>query len=233
MAVSVVASSNNGAASGTAVSVAAPTGTTTGDLAVCVVHANSQTNTIADNNGATAFTEPVNDYKPNDAGGHVVSIFYRVIQASDPTTYNFTLDSSQRWAAVAATFRGFDTGTNFEITPSTTYFNNENNFDDSNVDAPTVTTSVSGSIHVAGAVMDTGATITISLPASYTDLSSRNTNQTIALCYRIITPAGATGAKSFTLDGDTGARMGFSFVVKNAASTSVKDIIGGFIPFAR
>lgn len=233
MAVSVVASSNNGAASGTALSVSAPTGTTTGDLVVCCVHVNSQTNTIADNNGSTPFTENVNDYKPNDAGGHTFSIFSRVIQASDPTTYNFTAGSSQRWSVVAATFRGFDTGTNFEITPSTTYFNNENNFDDSTVDAPTVTTSVSGSIHVAGANMDTGATITITLPTDYTDLSSRSTNQTTALCYRVITPAGTTGAKSFTLSGDTGARMGFSFVVKNTASTSVKDIIGGFIPFAR
>jgi len=36
-----------------------------------------------------------------------------------------------------------------------------------------------------------------------------------------------------TIAGDTGPRMGFSFAIKNAASTSVKDIIGGFIPFAR
>jgi len=57
MLTAVRASSSNSATSGTAISVSAPTGTTTGDLVVCIVHANGQT-TLVDNNSTIA--TPVN-----------------------------------------------------------------------------------------------------------------------------------------------------------------------------
>lgn len=233
MAVSLRASSSNSNSTGTAISVSAPTGTTTDDLVVCLVHGNGQT-TLVDNNGSTSFTEPVNDYKPNTSSGHTVSVFYRRIVGGDPSTYNFTLGASGRWAIVALTFQGVHAD-NFDVAPSTS---NAANTDDGgaagSIDAPSITTLTNNAIHVVAGFWDTSATGTISNPAGYTNASSIATNQPIASSYKVIASASATGSQTVS-NTEFASRIALSFAIKDAgtATTSVKDIIGGFIPFAR
>jgi len=127
MATSLRASSQNGSTTGTAMSIAAPTGTVAGDLVIIIVHGNGNT-TIVDNNGATPFTEDLTDYSPLTSD--TVSIFSRRIVGGDPTTYNFTLGASSRWSIIASTWQNpnattmnfYTTGTTFSGAAQTCYF---------------------------------------------------------------------------------------------------------------
>lgn len=234
MAISIVASSQNSATSGTAGSVAAPTGTTTGDLVVVTAHWNGQT-TIADNNGATPFTEPVNDYKPNTSSGHVVSVFYRLIQASDPTTFNFTGGASGRWSLIAVTFRGQHADL-FDVAPSTTNaLNDEDGSPGNNAICPSITTLTNNAVHCAVAFIDAAIDDFDVWPSGYTVHQSVDNNQGQTFTTKVIAVAGATGAQSFEHNGSGTAYIGLSFSIKEAASaTAIQDVIGmGVVPFAR
>jgi hypothetical protein len=201
----------NSSGSGTAISVAT-SGIAVGDLVICVVHVNNDT-TIVDNNGATPFTENVNDYHPNPAGAHTVSIFSRVFQTGDPTTFSFTSGVDGRWNISCMHFTGYE----FDVTPSTTYFNNTNTYDNNYIDAPTITTGLDNALHIIGAVLDASATQIITLPAGYENAGSNGATHAIALGIKTIATAGATGAQTITfVDGAT--IMGFSFSVKPVSS---------------
>jgi len=234
MATTVRASSQNSATTGTAASVAAPTGTTTGDVVVIAVHFNQQT-TIADNNGATPFTADLSNYKPNTSSGHTVSIFSRRIQVGDPTTFNFTGGASGRWSIIAVTFQNPHATDIYDVTPSTT---NADNLDSppgsSGATAPDITTTTDNAIHCALAFIDASIDDFTGWPSGYTVQQSVDNNQGQTFTTKVITPAGATGEQTFTHNGSGTAFIGLSFAVKDiGGSTSVKDMISGFIPFAR
>ena len=88
-------SSQNSGATGTDLNVSIPAGAQVGDKIIIAAVANGQT-TIVDNNGSTPFTEDINDYQPNPSNGITMSIFSRVLQAGDPTTFHFTSGASGR-----------------------------------------------------------------------------------------------------------------------------------------
>jgi len=232
MSASYRASSSNSAASGTAVTVTAPTGTTTGDVVVISVHSNNQT-TIADNNGATPFTEDINDYKPNTSGGHTVSVFSRRIQAGDPSSYAFTLGTTGRWSIVATTFQNPNATNIYDVAPSTS---NAANADDSaaaTIAAPAITTNTTNTIHVVCGYFDDGAGGTPSAPAGYST-SGVEADEPQGVFYKTIAAAGSTGAQTVT--GTTSSpRIALSFAIKDTGvTTSIKDIISsGFVPHAR
>jgi len=216
MATTVRASNTNSATTGTAISVTAPAGTTTGDVVIVSVHANTQT-TIADNNGATAFTEDINDYKPDPIDGHTVSVFSRRIQAGDPTTYNFTSGASGRWSIIAVTFQNPNASSIYDVAPSTSNANNIDNQLNGNISAPSITTLTDNAIHCALAWVDSQPAIYTSHPAGYT-VERDATNQPQSFCYKVITPAGATGSQAFVTD-QFAARIAMSFAIKDIGTT--------------
>lgn len=207
----VRASSSNSAVTGTAITVAAPAGTTTGDLVIVICHVNGQT-TIVDNNGAMAFTEDLNDFEPNIVSGMTVSVFSRRIQAGDPSTYAFTGGVSDRWSAVAVTFSNPDPFTIYDAAIGTA------NTDDPPQAAvatiPSSTTATNKSIHIAVGTVDGGITLSDD-PAGYTPQQSTS-NQAIRAATKIITPAGATGTLTMTCTAAS-AVIGLSIVIKNNA----------------
>src|SRR3990167_10597018 len=143
MSTSIRASSSNSATTGTAISVTAPTGTVAGDFVVCSIHVNTQT-TIIDNNGATPFTVTnINNFKPNTASGHTVSVYYRVIQAGDPSSYAFTSGVSGRWSITAITFQNISATNFFDTAPLTANAVNDDNADDADIPVPSITTNYS------------------------------------------------------------------------------------------
>jgi len=219
VAVSVRSSSNSGAgAVGTAVSVSAPAGTTTGDVVIVIVHSNGQT-TIIDNNGGTPFTEDLNDYKPNTTEGHTLSVFSRRIQGGDPSTYNFTLGGTNRYAVVAVCFTGVDASSIYDVGIATENVGGSSG----SITVDDITTLTDGSAHLIAAGWDTAAGSSFTYPSGYTNTSSRTTNQPLAVCYKIISPAGATGAQQLS-NSEFGARVGISCAIKAASSTGVKEI---------
>jgi hypothetical protein len=206
-------SSKADATTGTAVSVARPTGVVEGDLVVCIVHGNGQI-TIADNNGGTPFTKAANfsDYKPNTSNGHTVTIFYRTIQSGDPSTYDFTLSASGRWAVDCIGFIG---PCAFDVAPNTANAANEDDTDDGTISSPSITTLVNNAIHVNFCAWDTSATGTITTPSGYTLLQNANSGgNPLHTSYKLITAAGATGAVS-NVNTEFAAMIAGSFSVYN------------------
>ena len=218
------ASSQNSATTGTALSVAAPTGTTAGDLVIVAAHANTQT-TIADNNGATPFTEDINDYKPNTSSGHVVSLFSRVVQSGDPTTYNFTSGASGRWSLIAVTFQD-PHADKWDVAPSTS---NAQNLDSppgsSGAQSKTITTLTDNAIHCALAFIDAAIDDFTGWPSGYTVHQSVDNNQGQTFTTKVIASPSATGAQDFTHNGTGTAYISLSFSIKStvvAGSTVAK-----------
>lgn len=210
----IVNSSQNSASSGTAMTVAAPTDTTIGDLVIVAAHGNGQS-TIVDNNGATPFTEDIDDFKPNTSSGHVMSLFHRVIVASDPTTYAFTLGATGRWSLIAVTFRGFHADL-WDVAPSTT---NTDNLDSppgsGGATAPAITTLTANAIHCALAFIDASIDDFDVWPSGYTVHQSVDNNQGQTFTTKVIAAAGDTGIQTFEHNGSGTAFIGLSFAVKD------------------
>ncbi len=220
MALSYRSSSKNDSNTGTALSVAAPSGATTGDKVVVIVHANGQT-TIVDNNGSTPFTENVNDYQPNTSNGHTVSVFSRTIQSGDPSTYNFTSGASGRWAVVAVCLqKGAGETIEFDVSPNTANFANADNSSTGDHTNPSITTGVANTIHITFCGWDTSATGTITTPSGYTLAQNTNSGgEPLHVSYKAIVSAGATGT-TFITNTEFGARIGGSFSLKVTTSAT-------------
>lgn len=234
MAISFRTSTQNSSSTGTAVSVSAPTGTTAGDLVKVIVHANGQT-TIVDNNGATPFTEQIDDYKPNTSNGHTVSIFSRVIQSGDPSTYNFTIGASGRWGVVAICATDSVTPVD-DYAPSTgTGASNRDSASDGTAVTESINTGVDNAVNIICAGWDTGAIGTITTPSGYTLLANANGGgEPLHASYKVIATAGATGTQNI-VNTEFGAYITFSFSIKaGTSSTAVKDLImSGIIAYPR
>jgi hypothetical protein len=152
------------------------------------------------------------DYKPNTSNGHTVTVFYRTIQAGDPSTYNFTLGASGRWAVDCIGFVG---PCAFDVAPNTANAANEDDADDGTISSPSITTLVNNAIHVNFCAWDTSATGTITTPSGYTLLQNANSGgNPLHTSYKLITAAGATGAVS-NVNTEFGAMIAGSFSVYN------------------
>jgi hypothetical protein len=207
MATTVRSSSIGTAASGTAVSVAAPAGTTTGDLVVVVVHCNNLT-TIVDNNGATPFTEDLND-RQNAATSQTVSLFTRRILGGDPSTYNFTLGASNRWTAVAVAFQSPHASVIFDAAISTADAANGTG----SFNVPSVNTATTEAIHCSVFCADVAGNSITGTPAGYT-VQQNGGDQDIAFATKVISVPGATGTTNWTDALDDG-KIGISFAIRD------------------
>lgn len=214
MATTLRAVAQNNSTTGTAISVGAPTGTTTGDVVIITIHANGNT-TIVDNNGSTPFTEDLNDYQPNAGSGHTVSIFSRRIQASDPTTFNFTSGASGRWSISASTWQNPHATDIYDVAPNTS---NAAAASDavSEISAPSINTNTNNAIHVVLAGWDTGNLGSITEPSGYTNINEI-ISQPQGSSYKVIATAGATGAQQYESTEDN-PRFALSFAIKDVGT---------------
>jgi hypothetical protein len=122
MAISFIAGAGNGGASGTAQSVTHGLTLVNDDVLIGVVHTNNVSDTIADNNGGAAWTDVFGE--DGQSGTHSYRIFRRVVNGSEGSTFDFTSTGSSRWGLVVLQFRGVDTASIFDVTPSATTSNN-------------------------------------------------------------------------------------------------------------
>lgn len=191
--IAVRASGQASAASGTAVAIAAPTGTVAGDLVVVVVHSDGLT-TIVDNNGTTPFTESINDYQ-HTTTGMTVSVFYYRVVSNSPTTYNFTLGASNRWTAIAVTFSNpspLSRGLVYDVAPVA------NQGAAATTGSTTaMTTLIDAAIALQIMAVDGASQTITSTPATYTVQQTNNTNAVMSVCSKIIPTAGAVAAAAF------------------------------------
>lgn len=185
----------NGGASGTALSVSAPSGTVVGDLVIVTCHINANS-TIVDNNGTTPFTEDLNDYHPNATAGQTLSVFSRRILAGDPTTFNFTAGASGRWSAIAETWANPHPTVIYDVAPT-----GGNNRDDTTTNTGTaigITTQTANAIHCAIMCPDGNGNGVTGIPSGYTSVAQRDTTQAQRIASKVIASPGSTGNQSFT-----------------------------------
>jgi hypothetical protein len=176
-------------------------------LGICIVCCNGNT-TIVDNNGGTSFTEDLNDEQEVTAG-ITLSVFTRRILGGDPSTYNFTIGASGRWTAVAIAVQNPDGTTIYDVTPAVGDKTAAAAFGI----APSITTSTDQSLHFALVGVDGDTNVVTGTPAGYTVLQNGG-NQTIAVAYKVITPAGSTGAQQFDFTTANGV-IPVSFAIEN------------------
>lgn len=200
---------SNSSTTGTALSVTAPTGAVAGDLMLVFVHVNQQT-TIVDNNGATPFTADVSNYKPNPTHGHTFSMFSRIIQPGDPTTYNFTSGASDRWSVIALCIQTPNPGMIYDVQAS---MGNNSDGDTNIAVAPSINTLSGNALAISMGGLDSGLATVSATPAGWT--SQANTaNQPMGVATKpMVTPA-ATGTASFTFGGDTGSYISMQVAVR-------------------
>lgn len=221
MNITLRSSSQNSSSTGTAISVSEPAGAQVGDMIKVIVHGNGQT-TIVDNNGATPYTEPVNDYQPNTTNGQTFSVFSRVKQAGDPATLNFTLGASGRWAIIAMAIYDADGGTiEDDVAPSTANATNTDDATSGTMTVPAINTGVNNAMHITTGGWDTSNIGTITTPAGYTLIQNANGGgEPLHASYKIIATAGSTGTTQIQ-NTEFGARIGLSFSVKASTVKSL------------
>lgn len=217
MAVSVRASTKAASASATSISVSAPTGTAANDRVVVQVGANNVV-TLSDNNGATSFTK---DNEQSEAvNGATMAVFSRLIQSGDPASYSFNSSgAASRISAVAVTFMGEDTTTAYDVAPTAGTGNIASGpVSPYDLTALTITTITDLAIHCAVFAGDSSSFSIDAVPAGYTEHQRVTASgQRLSFCTKVITPAGATGAQTFSMDSQAGM-ITQSFAVKNAAA---------------
>lgn len=201
-------SSQNSASSGSP-SISEPAGAQVGDKIIILVSVNGQT-TIDDNNGSTPFTEDINDYKPNTSNGNTVSVFSRIKQSGDPTTYNFTPGTTGRWAAIAICLKGGG----YDVAPSTGNAANDDSASTGTINVPSITVG-NNSIHIVACFWDTASIGTITTPSGYTLIQNANGGgEPLHASYKAFATGGATGAVTCQ-NTEFGAIIAFSFSVKS------------------
>lgn len=87
------------------------------DVVIAIIHTNTAGNNVTDNNGADAFTL---QSELEGSGGNVIGVWYRVMDGTEGSTFDFTADVSQRWSITVRQLRGVDTANVFDVAPSST-----------------------------------------------------------------------------------------------------------------
>lgn len=100
-ALTFVDAAGNAASSGTAVSVTHGLTINSGDLVLAVVHCNDTGQSIADNNSGYSFTEMAE----SGASTFTRAVYWREAGGSEPSSYAWTIGSSDRWSVIVAVFR--------------------------------------------------------------------------------------------------------------------------------
>jgi hypothetical protein len=198
MAIAETGSAKNSATTGTAVSVTHGLTINSGDVIVAIVHANGNGNTITDNNGGDSFTQEIQE----DGGifTNRYAIYSRVAGGSEPVSYAWTLNSSDRWSVQIRVFSGVDNSTIFDIAPSVSTRSADNS---ATATAPTMTTTVANTLGIMSILIDS-PTITVSSPTNGYDTEVEEANQINVSYIRAWASAGATGASSATLSASGG-----------------------------
>ncbi len=200
--------------SGTAVSITPAVSTQAGDVVLAVIHANASGNTITDNNGTNAFTS---DIQENTADSSRYAIVHRLATASEPTTYRWTLSSSQSWSVQVRVFRGVAASV-WDVAPSAA--TRATGTSGTTVTAPSMTTTTPGALGILLCLTDSSAGQTYSSPTNgYASQVTPGTTQMQSSWVRSWSTAGATGTSAAKLSASNDW-VAHQFALKPAVATA-------------
>lgn len=207
MAVAYRSSTSGGGAAATSHTLTTPTGIADGDVLIAV---------LCINNAATVSSPPsgwvqvLSDALSTTAR---LAIWSKVVTdaAGEPGTYSFGLSGSQSANYGIAAFSGVDTASLWDTTASAV----EPGFQ-SSVTVPSVTTVTAGSMGLMAVALNSSSA-TWGIPSGWTGPIQATGNQCVALAYKAMPSAGATGSGVFTFGADKDS-VGWGRALK--ASTS-------------
>ena len=177
----------------TAVSLSKPAGVATDDVLVAAVTADNKP-TISAPAGWTALLPPPT---LSPAGGATLFVYYHVVSnaGAEPSSYQWTLSSAQKWGGGVTVFRGVDTANPIDVAPQTAVSNSSV----TSITVPGVTTSRPGAMLIGGVGAD-GSTATTTQPSGWSEAWENTGGGQIAeLAYKAAPTAGASGAGTWTL----------------------------------
>ena len=104
------------------------------DVIVAMIHVNTNSTDISDNNGAFPFIEQVEEVNGGTSSRY--AIYYRVAGASEPASYSFDLGGSWAWSMQIRVFSGVDTASVWDVAPSLSLPPITRDFDDTGTANP-------------------------------------------------------------------------------------------------
>jgi len=216
MAISAVTSTAQVAGgTGSNVTITVPTGTTAGDVLVCIIaeRTNSATDKVtAISNGGAAFTSQNYHGNGSNAG---VAMWTRVVQAGDPSTY--TIATTVDIEAALMAYRGVDNSTPIDASGTA------NGNSGTAITMNAVTTGVNNAWFVGGvAQVETGATSSSDTATKRTFSDNGGNNSTkigVYMADKLVVTAGSSGAQTFT-SSVSGAWESFAVSLKPNTNTT-------------
>lgn len=195
-ALTYINSHSSSAATGTAIQDTHGFTIASGDLLICIVHGNGAP-TFVDNNGADPFTELVD----GTANSSNRAIYWRIADATEGATFDFTMSASNRWSIVAIQLRpgsGSVQNPPIDVTPAA------NVADTGSSTTPSATQITVGVDHATllwVVTVDGASTAMSAWPAAADDTTISEINdQALYVGIGVNVSAGATGAVAGTLN---------------------------------
>jgi len=206
-----------GTASGVNVTIASPTGTATGDVLVLAISTRSTTETVTsvDNgSGGNSFTKLTFFSTGNNTS---LSIWYRVVQAGDPSSWTITNTGNIEAGLIA--YRGVDNGTPIDAQGT----GNSGAGATVTMNAVTTVTAKAWYVGIAGSNSAADGNVTsttlTNIRANAGDGGGNTTKQSVFIGDSIITSPGSSG--TFTATGTLVLGSTFAFALRPAiVSTS-------------
>lgn len=211
----------NSAATGSTASITHGLTINADDVIIIIVHADGNTGSqgFTDNNSPFTFTEAIQE---NSAADSTYAIYYRVAGSSEPSSYSFTMDSSDDWAIQIRVFSGVDTASVWDVAPSVS--TRATVGAGTTVNAPSMTTSNDGAMGIVVGLTDSAETFAGANNSYGTEVEDLGGNRGTASYIRTWTTAGSTGATTITMDGSNDV-MGHQFALKPSAAVNVAPTI--------
>jgi hypothetical protein len=208
-----IVSSTTNSGSNTTPIVNMPSGAQSGDLLIILISKNGDVDTT-DNNGSTPTVEDadVNGFP----GGNGIARYSRILTSSEPSSFTFTLPSSQRWDAIAFIVRNWDGTTKFDLNPNT---------GQGTATSKGGTTNYAGSLVVACAALDgppanNGTFSNPASPAGWRDIAISNSQQPLAAIYKIVSLKGVVDDVTLNNAGTAGKGSLDMFAIKSKTINS-------------
>lgn len=194
MPISRIATTSTDAASGNP-SIAHGLTLQANDVVVATINANGVSNTVTDNNGSTPFT--FDDYGDNPDSARFY-VFRRVVGSSEPSTYAWTLGTSNRWSVVLRQYRGVDTSVVWDVAPSASTRSTGTLMSTASASAITIVTNGAMGLVLMGDDAFPTTTTYTSVDNGYGNVQSESGRQYQATVDKANLAPGSTGATAIT-----------------------------------
>lgn len=231
MAITYVAS-EYGHGSTTSQSCDKPTGVQENDIIIAAVNCNNNV-TISDNNGSYPYTSAIANRNYNGTSC-TYRIFYRVVGASDPSSYTFDVSSSNSLCVILSAYRGVDTSSPFDVQCSASTENLNVSPDlDTDVATNSLITQSDGAMIIAVGMGDTSAyTFTDNPGDSFNTRQNEGFYRLTSLADKVLASAGTQNSVSWTMS--TAGRFATQiFSLKEAGAgggLGADEFINHFVP---